>query len=182
MHVQEDVKAWECSAIEDSPMTANRETMSRRHPEPLPFVPTGNQEAILSARLQSAAKLWRARMSSRARELESFFISSSLCQGRVSACGPRSGPCSGEIWGLVLAIKHKSNVPQKTPLISNLIGNKGTEENLVGIPEFSHIACFDGGSASLLLQPSPSRKPEPLVTAVLPFALTTQAVTTKTSV
>jgi hypothetical protein len=49
IQVQEEVRAWECSSIEDSPMTAKRETISRRHPPSL-FVPAGNQEAILLVR------------------------------------------------------------------------------------------------------------------------------------
>lgn len=46
MQVQEEVIACECVSIEDSPMTAKRETISNRHPFPS-SVPVGNQfEAI----------------------------------------------------------------------------------------------------------------------------------------
>lgn len=40
-HNHEAVNAWDCSAIDDSPMTASNDTMSRRHPESL-FLPFGH--------------------------------------------------------------------------------------------------------------------------------------------
>ena len=47
-HVHEAVRAWECDSIEDSPMTAKRETMSNLQPESLPFLPIGNHFDILT--------------------------------------------------------------------------------------------------------------------------------------
>lgn len=47
-HVHDAVRAWECDSIEDSPMTANRETMSNLQPESLPFLPIGNQFDMLA--------------------------------------------------------------------------------------------------------------------------------------
>ena len=56
---QEAVIAWAWSAIDDSPMTASKETMSRRHPGVL-FIPTGNQ---MSAIVTEAVKIHEDRPS-----------------------------------------------------------------------------------------------------------------------
>lgn len=48
MQVHDAVSAWECSSIELSPTTANRDTISNLHPFS-PFVPEGNQFDILNS-------------------------------------------------------------------------------------------------------------------------------------
>ena len=53
--VHDEVRAWECSSIDDSPMTAKRDTMSNLHPSPL-LRPNGNQLfGILSMNTLSTA-------------------------------------------------------------------------------------------------------------------------------
>lgn len=57
MHVHEDVNACECDSIEFSPITASRETISKRHPSSFPFVPVGNQFDILWVDLEGNVEI-----------------------------------------------------------------------------------------------------------------------------
>lgn len=78
MQVHDEVKTWECSSMDDSPITARRETISNLHPSSS-FLPTGNQP-ILSQQVSGRSRgtyqgeadpasvdrtrdLWRTRLS-----------------------------------------------------------------------------------------------------------------------